>query len=199
MIPKAYLAGPDVFFPNAVLHARNKMEICTRHGLQGLAPLNEDIDKPSEAAGEPGAAEPGAAEQTWQIIYQKDIAMMERCDLIIANLTPFGGASADSGTLIEVGWFLGKGKPIFGYSNSAASFEERMRMQLAGTADGAIDLAIEGFQLPDNLMIVGAVEGSGYRIVVPNDGAKREYNALDVFEACVSKAAKYMATRGKPA
>jgi nucleoside 2-deoxyribosyltransferase len=189
MIPKAYLAGPDVFFPNAVLHARNKMEICARYGLQGLAPLNGDIDTPSE----------GAAEQIWQSIYQKDIAMMERCDLIIANLTPFGGASADSGTLIEVGWFLGKGKPIFGYSNTAASFEERMRSQLAGTADGAIDLAIEGFELPDNLMIVGAVETSGYPIVVPKDAAKRKYNALDIFEACVRKAGEYMAARGKPA
>jgi nucleoside 2-deoxyribosyltransferase len=29
-------------------------------------------------------------------------------------LTPFAGASADAGTLIEVGLFLGKGKPIFG-------------------------------------------------------------------------------------
>ena len=44
--------------------------------------------------------------------------MMERSDIIIANLTAFGGASADAGTLIEVGWFLGKGKPIFGYSNT---------------------------------------------------------------------------------
>ena len=47
--------------------------------------------------------------------------MMERSDIIIANLTPFGGASADAGTLIEVGWFLGKGKPMFGYSNTRAN------------------------------------------------------------------------------
>jgi nucleoside 2-deoxyribosyltransferase len=36
--------------------------------------------------------------------------MMEKSDVIIANLTPFAGASADAGKLIEVGWFLGKGK-----------------------------------------------------------------------------------------
>jgi len=41
---KAYLAGPDVFMPNAVEHARRKIEICARYGLVGLAPLNEDAD-----------------------------------------------------------------------------------------------------------------------------------------------------------
>jgi nucleoside 2-deoxyribosyltransferase len=33
--------------------------------------------------------------------------MMERSDIIIANLTPFAGTSADAGT---VGRFLGRGK-----------------------------------------------------------------------------------------
>ena len=75
--------------------------------------------------------------------------------MVIANLTPFGGASADAGTLIEVGWLLGNGKPIFGYSNTSESFEQRMRRQLG---EGYADLGIEGFRLPDNLMIVGAVQ-----------------------------------------
>jgi nucleoside 2-deoxyribosyltransferase len=132
----AYLAGPDVFLPNAAEHAAAKVEICRRSGLRGLPPLNEDAD--TAAAGL----------EVWRAIYQKDVAMMEKSDIIIANLTPFAGASADSGTLIEVGWFLGKGKPIFGYSNTAESFESRMRRQLG--AEHA-DLGIEGFHLPDNL------------------------------------------------
>ncbi len=177
--PRAYLAGPDVFLPDAVAHAGRKIEICRRHGLLGLAPLNEDV----------APADNGA--RTWQWIFDKDIAMMEQCDLIIANLTPFGGASADAGTLIEVGWFLGRGKPIFGYSNTARSFEDRMRSQLHGAAD----LAIEGFYLPDNLMIVGAVEGSGHPIVLPKDKAERGLEALDVFEACVVAASALMSYR----
>jgi len=143
MTATAYLAGPDVFLPDAVAHAARKVAICRRFGLHGLPPLNEDVDTAASNL------------ETWQAIYQKDIAMMERCDIIIANLTPFGGASADSGTLIEVGWFLGKGKPIFGYSNTPENFETRMREQLGA---GHADLGIEGFHLPDNLMIVGAVQ-----------------------------------------
>jgi nucleoside 2-deoxyribosyltransferase len=174
----AYLAGPDVFLPNAAAHAAAKAEICRRYGLHGLPPLNEDI-------------ETAAAElDVWQAIYQKDIAMMERCDIIIANLTPFGGASADAGTLIEVGWFLGKGKPIFGYSNSFENFESRMRKQFG---ERHADFGIEGFHLPDNLMIVGAVSSGGYPVFLPKDGKERGLDALDVFETCVEAAARFVA------
>jgi nucleoside 2-deoxyribosyltransferase len=180
MTTTAYLAGPDVFLPDAVAHAARKVEICRRFGLRGLPPLNEDTETAAKHL------------EAWQAIYEKDIAMMARCDIIIANLTPFGGASADAGTLIEVGWFLGKGKPIFGYSNSSESFESRMRQQLGERHQ---DFGIEGFHLPDNLMIVGAVHSGGYPIFVPKDGNARGIEALDVFEACVEAAGRYVADR----
>jgi nucleoside 2-deoxyribosyltransferase len=182
MTATAYLAGPDVFLPNAAAHAARKVEICQRLGLRGLPPLNQDIATAAKAL------------NVWQSIYEKDIAMMERCDIIIANLTPFGGASADAGTLIEVGWFLGKGKPIFAYSNASESFEQRMRRQLG---DGCADLGIEGFHLPDNLMIVGAVLSGGCPIFVPSDGQTRGIDALDVFEACAAAAAHVVANRNE--
>jgi len=175
MTTTAYLAGPDVFLANAAAHAARKVEICRRFGLHGLPPLNED------------AATAAKHLEVWQTIYQKDIAMMERCDIIIANLTPFGGASADAGSLIEVGWFLGKGKPIFGYSNTPESFESRMRRQLG---ERHADFGIEGFHLPDNLMIIGAVQSGGYPIFVPTDGNARGIDALDVFEACAEAAGR---------
>jgi nucleoside 2-deoxyribosyltransferase len=173
----AYLAGPDVFLPNAVAHAAKKTEICRQFGVRGLPPLNED-------------AESGATGlEAWRSIYEKDVAMMEKSDIIIANLTPFAGASADAGTLIEVGWFLGNGKPIFGYSNTPETFECRMRKQLGPKH---ADLGIEGFHLPDNLMVVGAVLSGGYPIFLPTDGKARGLEALDVFEICVEAAARYL-------
>jgi nucleoside 2-deoxyribosyltransferase len=41
---KIYLAGPDVFLPDAVEIGRRKVEICGRHGLVGLYPLDNAID-----------------------------------------------------------------------------------------------------------------------------------------------------------
>ena len=178
----AYLAGPDVFLPDAISHAARKVEICRRYGLHGLPPLNQDV------------ATAAKAQDRWQTIYQKDLAMMERCDISIANLTPFAGASADAGTLIEVGWFLGRGKPIFGYSNTAVSFESRMRKQLGARH---AEFGIEGFHLPDNLMIVGAVSSGGYPIFVPRDGEARGIDALDIFETCAEAAGRAVAKRGE--
>lgn len=183
---RAYLAGPDVFLPDALGHARRKVDICARHGIEGLPPLNEDV----------AALQAMGAEEAWATIYRKDIAMMEACSLVIANLTPFRGASADSGTLIEVGWFLGRGLPVFGYSNSATPFDERSRAQVAAVPDPLPGLSVEGFGLPDNLMVQGAaVQGGGHPVVVPGDGRDRPFDSLEMFEACVALAASTLQGR----
>ena len=178
---RAYLAGPDVFLPDAVAHAQRKVAICARHGIEGRPPLNAEV----------GQLQAMSDADAWATIYRKDIAMMQGCDIVIANLTPFRGASADGGTLIEVGWFLGRERPVFGYSNSAVPFAERCRRQTAALPDSFPGLAVEGFGLPDNLMIQGAaVQGGGHPIVVPPDGRDRAFDSLETFEACVTLAAR---------
>lgn len=190
MAVKAYLAGPDVFLPDAPAHARRKVEICARHGILGRPPLNEDAESLATLPDE----------EAWRAIFRKDLAMMEECGVVIANLTPFRGPSADAGTLVEVGWFLGRGRPVFGYSNAAAPFSERSRRQVEAVADPLPGLAVEGFGLPDNLMIPGAVlEGGGHPMVLPPDGRDRPFDALDVFERCVQIAARTLGLRPPPA
>ncbi len=187
--PRVYLAGPDVFLPHAQEHAVRRSELCRLHGLLAVSPLNEDVE--SLATLPPHKA--------WQTIFAKDLAMMEGCDAVIANLTPFRGASADAGTLIEVGWFLGRRKPVFGYSNAARDFSERSRRQVAALPDPLPGLSVEGFGLPDNLMIPGAVlAGGGHPVVLPPDGLDRAFDALEVFERCVAVAAWKLGLRAAP-
>ena len=104
---KIYLAGPDVFLPDAVAIGRRKAEICARHGLTGLYPLDNAVDL---AAGDASLA-----------IFKGNEAMMDAADAIIANLTPFRGPSADAGTVYELGYMAGRGKLLFAYSNDPAS------------------------------------------------------------------------------
>lgn len=185
---RAYLAGPDVFLPNAAEHARAKVAICARYGVEGCPPLSEDA----------GALDSLPHDEAWRVIFSKLVAMMEDMDLVIANLTPFRGASADSGTLIEVGWFLGRRRPVFGYSNTATPFAERSRTLLALQPDPMPGLTVEGFGLPDNLMVPGAVLwGGGRPMLLPEDGCDRAFDALDVFERCVALTAS--ALRGSRA
>jgi nucleoside 2-deoxyribosyltransferase len=177
MALNAYLAGPDVFLPQAREHARRKIEICARYGIVGHTPLNQDIERLAEMSDEDFAL----------VIFRKDIAMMDGCGLIIANLTPFRGTSADSGTLIEVGWFLGRGRPVFGYSNSATPFLHRSRTHVEALPDPLHGIVVEDFGLPDNLMIPNAVlDGGGHPMVLPFDGKDHAFDALDVFERCVA-------------
>jgi nucleoside 2-deoxyribosyltransferase len=177
----AYLAGPDVFLPGAAALAAAKVEICARYGVVGRHPFSPEV----------AAMAALPADLAWRGIYQADIAMMRGCDVIIANLTPFRGASADAGTLVELGWFAGAGRPVFGYSNVAEGFAERSLAQVAAVADPLPGLVVEGFGLPDNLMIPGAVEyGGGLPVVLPPDGVSRAFDALDVFELCVARAAE---------
>jgi nucleoside 2-deoxyribosyltransferase len=184
--PKAYLAGPDVFLPDAPEHARRKVAICARHGITGRPPLNEDAESLESL--------PGG--EAWRAIFRMCLAIMEECDIVIANLTPFRGPSADAGTLVELGWFLGRGKPVFGYSNTALPFAERSRRHLEAVADPLPGLSVEGFGLPDNLMIPGAVlAGGGHTMVLPPDGRDRAFDTLDVFERCVEVAARTLAAR----
>jgi len=175
---KAYLAGPDVFLPNAAAQAEAKRAICARHGLIGISPYNPELDFSLPAG------------VLWRRIYLDDIAMMQGCDLIIANLTPFRGASADAGTLVELGWFLGQGRPAFGYSNTAEDFGARSRAQMHASPDPLPGIEVEDFGLADNLMIQGAVEyGGGISLHLPPDGRSRAFDALDVFERCAAAAA----------
>ena len=54
--------------------------------------------------------------------------MMDAADAIIANLTPFRGPGADSGTVYELGYMAGRGKPCFGYSNDPSLYADRVRL-----------------------------------------------------------------------
>src|SRR5271156_4932479 len=93
---KVYLAGPDVFLPDALEVGRQKTEICRRHGLIGLYPLDNVVDR--------------AAADASLRIFKANEAMMDRADAIIANLTPFRGPGADAGTVYELGYMAAREK-----------------------------------------------------------------------------------------
>ena len=93
---KIYLAGPDVFLPDAVEIGRRKVDICARHGLTGLYPLDNAFDA-------------AAGDASLRIFRGNEAMMIEAC-AVIANLTPFRGPGADSGTVYELGYMAGRGK-----------------------------------------------------------------------------------------
>jgi nucleoside 2-deoxyribosyltransferase len=178
---KIYLAGPDVFLPDAVEIGRRKSAICARHGLAGLYPLDNAIDLT--------AADASLA------IFKGNEAMMDCADAIIANLTPFRGPSADAGTVYELGYMAGRGKRCFAYSNDPALYVDRVARSFAVTKAAAghlVDddgLTVEDFGLADNLMMIHTLERHGARLVTPRQRPQHLWHDLAAFEACVALAA----------
>jgi nucleoside 2-deoxyribosyltransferase len=179
-----YLAGPDVFLPDAVEIGRLKVELCARYGLTGLYPLDNKIDL--------------SAKDASLHIFQGNEAMMNAADAIIANLTPFRGASADAGTIYELGYMAGCGKLCLGYSNDPSLYAERVAKFTDIKKSGkhlidAADLTVENFGLADNLMVIHALELHGCPLIVPRMAAADTWHDLTSFEACVRLAAERLA------
>jgi nucleoside 2-deoxyribosyltransferase len=181
---KIYLAGPDVFLPDAVAIGQRKREICQRHGVTGLYPLDNTVD----------LAAPDASLQ----IFRGNEAMMDTADAIIANLTPFRGPSADPGTVYELGYMAGRGKFCLAYCNDPEIYAERAARFTTVTRvpdkrlidrDG---LTVEDFGLPDNLMMIHALDLHGRPLVTPRARPQDIWHELASFEACVRLAAGKM-------
>lgn len=146
-----YLSGPDLWFPDAHAHAARKRALCTAAGFTGLTPLEEDL------------FETERSEAMAREIYAANLTRLRKADALIANLTPWRGASCDAGTAFEAGFMSGRGKPVFGYLNVGDEDEAELRIRVLDHAGGEKDgqgvwrdaegCEIEDFGLPENLML----------------------------------------------
>jgi nucleoside 2-deoxyribosyltransferase len=184
--PRIYLAGPEVFHPKASALGAEKQRICRAAGLEGIYPLDNALD----------LARLAKPEQARRIALANE-ALMRSCDAVIANLTPFRGASMDVGTAFEVGFMRALGRPVFAYSNTARGYVDRCRVyRKAPRLPFDLDrpgLEIEDFDLTENLMIAVAVLESGIDVVVPvGEDGPPALEELGVFSACVARAAPFL-------
>ena len=84
---RLYLAGPDVFLPDAVQAGLRKKMLCEEFGFIGLYPLDND------RAGATG-------ERLDEEIFSANVALMRQADAGIFNLSPFRGVNADAGLIM---------------------------------------------------------------------------------------------------
>lgn len=134
---KLYLAGPDVFRPDATAWAGRVRELCRAAGHEALIPLD---DVPATAAA----------------IYRNNLERIAGADAVLANLNPFRGDEPDSGTCVEIGYALALGKIVIGYADDLRPLRERLGVTGPGN-DGRFRDAgghvVEDFGLPLNLML----------------------------------------------
>ena len=182
-----YLAGPDVFLPNAVEIGQRKKEILARYGLAGHFPLDNAL-----------SPEQGASKRDFGLkIAVANEELMDKCEIIIANMTPWRGVEMDDGTAFEMGYMRAQGKLICGYSQTPIPFAQRVidecyQGNITSDMRGSDGFAIEDFDLADNLMLLGAIEKSGGLFMasdkpltktLPNGEKIYDFDDLTIFEA----------------
>ncbi len=137
-----YIAGFDVFKPNAKEIGDEYKKECEKHGFKALFPLDNEIDLDKSNA--------------VKTIFHGNIDYINKSHIIIANLNHFRGAEPDSGTSFECGYGYAKNKVIYGYIGEDISLIERVKKyygtgsSLNKDKDG---LSIENFKLNLNLML----------------------------------------------
>jgi nucleoside 2-deoxyribosyltransferase len=186
--PRIYLAGPEVFLPDAMAAGRRKQTLCETHGFAGIFPLDAALDLS-------GLAKADAARR----ISLANEGLMRSCDLLIANLSPFRGVSMDAGTAFEVGFMRALGRPLLGYTNTPLDLRRRTEMARAAPSlpfdCDTPTAAVEDFELAENLMIEIAIVESGGTVVRSATAPGDEMIDLAGFEACLTHAEALMGRR----
>lgn len=148
---KVYLAGPDIFRKDQKEYGDYLKGLCVENGFEGLWPMDGQVDLTDCKSG----PEKGLK------IYQADIDQVNAADMILVNLNPFRGVSADVGTCFEMGYAVAQGKKAFAYSSDRDTYKERAQ-KLGHLEDENV---LEDFGLVDNLMMIGPVDNVVYNTV----------------------------------
>ncbi|MDG5789285.1 nucleoside 2-deoxyribosyltransferase [Evansella sp. AB-P1] len=150
MDQKVYLAGFDVFYPNAKELGDEMKKICRANGFIGMFPMDNSISINRKLPKSEIAKQ----------IFQKNIELINEADIVVANLNVFRGAEPDSGTSFEIGYAYALKKKIYGYMDDSSSLPVKVSnyySEVKELEDGIfIDkdgIKIENLDNPVNLML----------------------------------------------
>jgi nucleoside 2-deoxyribosyltransferase len=181
---RIYLAGPEVFLANAKEIGEAKKALCKKYGFEGVFPIDVEVDADGKSPRELGLC-----------ISTINESLIKSCQMVIANITPFRGPSADVGTAYEMGFAHALGKRVYAYSNTAVPFTERTIKALGGDVvrrEGKLwdahCMFVEEVSLTDNLMIDGCINANSCCLVVEEAPAGQLFTFLGGFEKCLKAA-----------
>ncbi|PJZ43847.1 nucleoside 2-deoxyribosyltransferase [Leptospira brenneri] len=155
-----YLAGPEVFLPNALETLSKAKNLCESYGYRTFTPFDGEV-----------MDEEGLSKA--KKIFQENVKLIEQSDIVIANCNPFRGACIDDGTAFEIGYAYAKGKLVYGYVNDKRTLPEIVSSRILTkqhVSGYAIDedgyLLNEDFGNSINLMLEFSILNSGGSLVL---------------------------------
>lgn len=184
----AYLAGPDVFYPDAVEIGKRKKSILAEYNIIGHFPFDSQIDYSKYNSAHKIAMAIGKADEDMMF----NCCLGNRIGIILANMTPFHGPSMDIGTGFEMGYMsaladMKKNVIIIGYTDDKRSFQTRVIedhynnapiIEQNGLKYGPDGNLIEFLNQAENLMITHAIEKTGGKLVYSFEEAAKSAHEL---------------------
>lgn len=210
-----YSAGPEVFLPPEIVYEINDRK------SRFINHINETLLKDQDFKFKGLLLVEGSETENYTNtiktglkIFQKDIELMNKADIIIANVVRFRGAHADPGTSFEIGYMHSQGKPVvlfydetFFYNkknskhrNISPKDDFRTRASVlnkarfnkkAGSWIDEFGFFVEDFQMLDNLMLVSPHVNIMAKYKLPTE-------ILSSFEQAVTQSAQLMIAMRKP-
>lgn len=151
---RIYVAGPDVFKPDAKMIYKKYASVCEQYHVECLYP-NDDViefsnDKKIFSSN----------------IYHANLKMLNQADAVIVNIEPTYGPCMDVGAAFEVGYAKAKKLPVFGFCTYVTpDYFERLKQyhgdiitNETGSRSKKTGMLLEDFELPDNLMLAYAID-----------------------------------------
>ena len=123
-IYRCYSAGPDLFprklpdgsfeeWKDSEARARQQNQIISSvPEFEAITPANTDLARYDD-------------DLQARICMLKDVLLASQCDIVFANVTPFGGREPDSGTVVEAVTCALAGKLLVLWANPLTTYEER--------------------------------------------------------------------------
>ena len=144
---KIYIAGFDVFLKNAVEDLNQKKELCSKYSFIGMIPFDGNVDFTK------------SNENIRKDIYVENIKMIDKCDIVIANMNNFRHNEVDSGTVFEIGYATALNKEVYIFSSDNRTVVEKTKecddkvYEENGMFYDRNHMLIEGFDSKFNIMI----------------------------------------------
>lgn len=145
---KIYIAGPDVFEKDSIVIGKKFSSLCAKYGFIGLYPMDNIVDFSQ------------SKHKIASDIFKANVKMIDKADIVIANLNSFRGKESDSGTVWECGYAYAQGKKVYGYLKSSDAYIDQFpdKKERDGMFWDKEDRFIEDFEHPVNLMIASSCE-----------------------------------------
>ncbi|MBM9578862.1 nucleoside 2-deoxyribosyltransferase [Leptospira sp. 201903070] len=152
-----YLAGPEVFLPEAGSILQDKKSLCLSRGFLALSPFDsaipDNVEKNQDLA---------------RRIFYGNLDLIRRADIVLANCNPFRGPLVDDGTSFEIGYAYSLGKKIYGFAKSLPPLPENVKGRIRTFPHSSgYEIDEEGYLLNEdfgnsiNLMLQYAIEDRG--------------------------------------